>query len=97
VRDVVRHRESLGALSGAGFRAYVAAYLVGSLEGDNADDLTEYALFSLRPTTEAKADADEVHERIAALDAAQRAAIRAWLEYQQEHHALARTLLGRWS
>lgn len=53
-------------------------------------------MFSLRPATEALADVDEVRARLESLDSAQHAVIRDWLEYQQEHFALARTLLQRW-
>lgn len=35
-RDLFLHRESLSALSTRGFRAYVAAYLLASLEGEEA-------------------------------------------------------------
>jgi hypothetical protein len=96
-REVFRHRESLSTLSPVGYRSYIAPYLLGSLEGEDAADLVEYALFSLRPATDAQADADEVMDRLAAFDTAQREAIRGWLEYQLPHHPLASTILQRWT
>lgn len=98
VRDLLRHRESLATLSGIGYRAYIAAYLLASLdEGDDAADLLEYTLFSLGPITEAESDVNEATARLSALDPAQRAAVRGWLEHQQGNHKLAHTLLARWS
>jgi hypothetical protein len=99
-RDLFIHRESLSALSALGFRAYVAAYLIAALEGDGAADLVEYTLFSLRSPSDDERDderdAVETRERLAGLDAAQRAAIRSWLQHVEGEHALAAKVLSHW-
>jgi hypothetical protein len=96
VRDLLVHRESLAALSGAGYVAYVAAYLLASVEDtDDAAELVQYVLFSLEEPTR-QPEADEARSRLALLDSQQRAAIRAWLEHVRPHHRLAEAILARW-
>jgi len=90
-RDLFLHRESLSALSARGFRAYIAAYLLASLEGEEAPDLVEYVLFSLHPLS------SETRERLSALDDAQRAAIRSWLGHLEGESTLAAKILRHWS
>jgi hypothetical protein len=96
-RDLFLHRESLSTLSARGFRAYIAAYLVASLEGEEAPDLVEYVLFSLHPLSSEARDASEARERLSALDGAQRAAIRSWLGHFEGESTLAAKILQHWS
>ena len=96
-RDLFLHRESLSALSARGFRAYIAAYLVASLGGEEAPDLAEYVLFSLHPLSSEARDAGETRERLSALDTAQRAAIRSWLSHFEAESTLAAKIMGYWA
>ena len=96
-RDLFLHRESLSALSARGFRAYVAAYLLASLEGEEAPDFVEYVLFSLHPLSSEARDASETRERLSALDGAQRAAIRSWLGHLEGESTLAAKIVQHWS
>jgi hypothetical protein len=96
-RDLFLHRESLSTLSARGFRAYLAAYLFASLEGEEAPDLVEHVLFSLYPLSSEARDADETRERLSALDGVQREAIRSWLEHFKGESALAAKILQHWS
>jgi hypothetical protein len=96
-RDLFLHRESLSALSARGFRAYVAAYLIASFEGEEAPDLVEYVLFSLHPLSSEARDAAETRERLSALDGAQRAAIRSWLGHFEAESTLAAKVMSSWS
>ena len=90
------HRESLSALSALGFRAYVAAYLLGALEGEEAADLAEYTLFSLHPLSAADRNEAECRERLSLLDDTQRSAVRRWLEHIADDHELASKILSHW-
>jgi hypothetical protein len=81
LRDLLIHRESLAALSGVGYRAYVAAFLVASAEDtDDAAELVDYVLFSLA-VPDTQPEADEARARLAALGPDQRDAIRGWLDH----------------
>lgn len=95
-RDLFIHRESLRTLSAIGFRAYVAAYLSASLEGDEAADLVEYTLFSLHPLSDEASDAAETRKRLSGLDDAQRSVIRSWLQHVEPEYALASKILSHW-
>lgn len=97
LRDLLVHRESLATLSGVGYRAYVAAYLLASVaDNDDAAELAQYVLFSLQDPT-SQPEPDEARSRLALLDSAQRAAIHAWLEHVRPHYRLADAILERWS
>jgi hypothetical protein len=57
----------------------------------------EYVLFSLHPLSSEARDAGETRERLSALDGAQRAAIRSWLDHVKGESTLAAKILQHWS
>ncbi len=90
------HRESLGTLSAAAYRAYVPAYLEACLESEDAfdkcgADLRGYLLSTLKhwPHQKGEHRAEEARERLSLLDAAQRAAVASVLAYLADRWALA--------
>lgn len=96
-REVFIHRESLSSLSARGYRAYVAAYLVGGLAGEYADDVAEYAELSLQPLSDEPGARTETDERLGALDPAQRAAIASWLRLLAPRSDRAAGILASWA
>ena len=71
-RDLFLHRESLSALSARGFRAYVAAYLLASLEERR---LRPCDTCVQPPSLSSPRRRERDEERLSALDDGQRAAI----------------------
>lgn len=81
-RDVFIHRESIFALSGVGFRAYVAAFLVEGLPDGTRyrPDIRGYLVASLR-SMEQEERGKRQQERLSLLDGMQRAATIAVLRH----------------
>lgn len=86
IRELFRHREMVVALSGAGYRAYVAAYLKAALTDDETygADLRHYLLYGLRPLSDDPVHVQTAEERLSLLGAPQRAAIAAVLRHLAE-------------
>lgn len=99
VETTFYHREMIGALSAAGYRAYIAAFMRTSLEpGRFAPDLIGYTVSSLHPISDAPEDIDQARERLSLLTGEQRAAIADYLRYLADEHHLgeARQVLQAW-
>lgn len=88
--DLFWHRESLFMLSPVGYRAYLPAYLSAALaKGEpHNPDVCGYMLYSLRPSRGySKLRKDTTRERLALLDARQRAAVLAIVRYLADEGA----------
>lgn len=100
IRDLFRHREMVIALGGAGYRAYVPAYLAAALTDDEkyGADLRHYLLFGLRPLSEDAVHVQTAEERLSRLDARQRTAIASVLRYLADvwHMKEADEILRDW-
>jgi hypothetical protein len=83
VDELFWHREFIAGLNGAGFRAYLPAYLAASLTHDprRTADIQEYMLSALRAVTSRESDARTTRERLSLLDEAQRRAVASVLRY----------------
>lgn len=96
VRELFRHREMLFALAPAAYCAYLPAYLVACLTADDpldehGADLREYLIDSLIAAPDASADRQATTAaRLAALDAAQRAAATAVVRYLESRWRVRR-------
>ena len=92
IQTLFVHRESLGTLAPAAYRAYLPAYLDASLASDDpldkyGADLRQYLLFTLKhwPHQTGESRATETRERLAVLDPQQRAAVADVLGYLVSH------------
>ena len=93
--DLFYHRESIIQLSAIGWRAYIAAFLIAALAGDNhSPDIGEHTLSALHPWL------DHHHalmqERVAILNDEQRCSIAAWLRYVTGYARSAPPALDYW-
>jgi hypothetical protein len=98
--DLFFNRESINALSANGYRAYIGAFLLASLEDDNGEESTDiavYVLYSLHPLSPDARDVSQTRERLSAVDGAQRAAIHTWLRHVQGYLRLAEKVVQNWS
>jgi hypothetical protein len=88
IPQLMRHRAALILLSADAFRFYLPAYLVAGL-GDEVD-LRDAALYALSPylasTGPSPADEAAFRGRIAALDDAQRDAVRSWIRWARTRY-----------
>jgi hypothetical protein len=100
IRELFRHREMLLALSGAGYQAYVPAYLLAALTDDEqyGADLRHYLLYGLRPLSDGEMHVRTTRERLSRLDTDQRAAIAEVLQYLGETWCIkeAAEILSEW-
>jgi hypothetical protein len=88
IKELFYHREMLGTLSAAAYRAYLPAYLEACLASEDpydkyGADLRGYLLSTLKhwPHQRGEHRAAEVRERLSLLDASQRAAVASLLRY----------------
>lgn len=88
LKELFLHREMLGTLSAAAYRAYLPAYLEACLATEDpfdkyGADLRGYLLSTLKhwPHQRGEHRAAEVRERLSLLDASQRAAVASVLRY----------------
>ena len=87
IEQLFFHRESLATLNAVAYRAYVPAYLIAALASEHpldrhGPDLRHYLVGTLLPS-------DERRDRLALLDAAQRAVIVDVLRYLADHWRMA--------
>ncbi|TMQ08601.1 MAG: hypothetical protein E6J90_39765 [Deltaproteobacteria bacterium] len=77
------HRESVIALSGVGYRAYLPAYLTACLANDPTygADVRGYTLYGLRPLSTGDVHVATAQERVSRLNAQQRAVVADVLRY----------------
>jgi hypothetical protein len=83
IQTLFYHREMIQALSAIGYRAYLPAFLVKSLDDDarHAADLYDAALYSIMPVSEDRRHIELAENRTSLLDAKQRMAISDYLRY----------------
>jgi hypothetical protein len=88
LKDLFSHREMLGTMSAAAYRAYLPAYLTACLATEDpydkyGADLRGYLVSTLKhwPHQRGEHRAAEVRERLSLLDAAQRAAVASVLRH----------------
>jgi hypothetical protein len=86
IEVLFRHRESLGTLSAAAYRAYLPAYLLAAIASDDpldryGPDLRHYLLSTLVQSSHDDHRAAEIRERLSLLDADQRVAVAHVLRY----------------
>lgn len=88
IQKLFYHREMLGTLSAAAYRAYLPAYLEACLATEDpfdkyGADLRGYLLYTLKhwPHQRSEHRAAETRERLSLLDAPQRAAVASLLRY----------------
>jgi hypothetical protein len=86
IEELFWHRESVVALGGIGYRAYLPAYLAASLTDDrrHTPDIQEYMLFGLHPLSDSDFDVTTTRKRLSLLDEAQRRAVASVLSYLED-------------
>lgn len=106
IQRLFYHRESLGTLSAAAYRAYLPAYLEACLASDDpfdryGADIRGYLLSTLKhwPYQRGEHRAAEARERLSLLDAPQREAVASLLRYLEAKWQLENAIevLRDWS
>ena len=85
-KDIEGHTSTLSFVDPIGFRYYIAAYMVWSLENYEASDSfsVDHTIYSLNPSTKADIRAHQM-ERFSLLTQAQAHAISSFLRYMAAH------------
>ncbi|MFO0575405.1 MAG: DUF6714 family protein [Polyangia bacterium] len=105
IKELFYHREMLGTLSAAAYRAYLPAYLEACLATEDpydkyGADLRGYLLSTLKhwPHQRGEHRAAEVRERLSLLDGPQRAAVASVLRYLETRWQMAEAteILREW-
>lgn len=106
IEALFSHREMLGTLSAAAYRAYLPAYLVACLAAEDpydkhGADLRGYLLSTLKhwPHQRGEHRAAELRERLSLLDASQRAVVASLLRYLETRWQMeeATEVLREWA
>jgi len=106
LQELFYHREMLGTLSAAAYRAYLPAYLEACLATEDpydkyGADLRGYLLSTLKHWSHQRGEhrAAEVRERLSLLDTEQRAAVASLLHYLQTRWEMAEAteILREWA